>query len=486
MLKQTLQQKMLQKLSPQQIQLMKLLQLPTVALEQRIKEELEINPALDEGKDEEDSSQDDLNNNEYDDDANVSEAEKEFDYYEYANDDDTPDYKLYANNKSKDEEAHQMPVTGGITFHEVLEAQLRLTPLGEHKMSIAKHLIGSLDDSGYLRREMTAIIDDLAFTQNTTTNLTELQEALLIIQQLDPPGVGARNLQECLLLQIKRKDNKKPSVILAKEILQEKFEEFTKKHFDKISKHFNATASELKDAIAEILKLNPKPGNSIGEVSKSALQIVPDYLLSIEEDEIIISTNSRNAPELKVSRTYATMLEEYSRSKEKSKSQRDAVMFVKQKLDAAKWFIDAIQQRQNTLLYTMEAIATYQKEYFLNGDETKLKPMILKDIADIVGLDISTVSRVVNSKYVQTPYGTFLLKSFFSESLSTDSGEEVSTREVKKILQEEIGKESKKKPLTDDHLAKLLKQKGYNIARRTVAKYREQLDIPVARMRKEL
>jgi len=486
MLKQTLQQKMLQKLSPQQIQLMKLLQLPTVALEQRIKEELEINPALDEGKDEEDSSQDDLNNNEYDDDANVSEAEKEFDYYEYANDDDTPDYKLYANNKSKDEEAHQMPVTGGITFHEVLEAQLRLTPLGEHKMSIAKHLIGSLDDSGYLRREMPAIIDDLAFTQNTTTNLTELQEALLIIQQLDPPGVGARNLQECLLLQIKRKDNKKPSVILAKEILQEKFEEFTKKHFDKISKHFNATASELKDAIAEILKLNPKPGNSIGEVSKSALQIVPDYLLSIDEDEIIISTNSRNAPELKVSRTYATMLEEYSRSKEKSKSQRDAVMFVKQKLDAAKWFIDAIQQRQNTLLYTMEAIATYQKEYFLNGDETKLKPMILKDIADIVGLDISTVSRVVNSKYVQTPYGTFLLKSFFSESLSTDSGEEVSTREVKKILQEEIGKESKKKPLTDDHLAKLLKQKGYNIARRTVAKYREQLDIPVARMRKEL
>ncbi len=486
MLKQTLQQKMLQKLSPQQIQLMKLLQLPTVALEQRIKEELEINPALDEGKDEEDSSQDDLNNNEYDDDANVSEAEKEFDYYEYANDDDTPDYKLYANNKSKDEEAHQMPVTGGITFHEVLEAQLRLTPLGEHKMSIAKHLIGSLDDSGYLRREMPAIIDDLAFTQNITTNINELQEALLIIQQLDPPGVGARNLQECLLLQIKRKDNKKPSVILAKEILQEKFEEFTKKHFDKISKHFNATASELKDAIAEILKLNPKPGNSIGEVSKSALQIVPDYLLSIEEDEIIISTNSRNAPELKVSRTYATMLEEYSRSKEKSKSQRDAVMFVKQKLDAAKWFIDAIQQRQNTLLYTMEAIATYQKEYFLNGDETKLKPMILKDIADIVGLDISTVSRVVNSKYVQTPYGTFLLKSFFSESLSTDSGEEVSTREVKKILQEEIGKESKKKPLTDDHLAKLLKQKGYNIARRTVAKYREQLDIPVARMRKEL
>ncbi|CAG0983870.1 MAG: RNA polymerase factor sigma-54 [Bacteroidetes bacterium] len=486
MLKQTLQQKMLQKLSPQQIQLMKLLQLPTVALEQRIKEELEINPALDEGKDEDDTVQDDIDSNDYDDDSPVSEAEKEFDYYEYSNDDDTPDYKLYANNKGKDEETHQMPVTGGVTFHEVLEAQLRLTPLGENKMNVAKHLIGSLDDSGYLRRDLSAIIDDLAFTQNISTNLNELQEALAIIQQLDPPGVGARNLQECLLLQIKRKDNKKPSVILAREILQEKFEEFTKKHFDKISKYFNASASELKDAIAEILKLNPKPGNSIGEVSKSALQIVPDYLLTIEEDEIIIAMNSRNAPELKISRTYANMLEDYSRSKEKSKSQRDAVMFVKQKLDAAKWFIDAIQQRQNTLLYTMEAIASYQKEYFLEGDETKLKPMILKDIADIVGLDISTVSRVVNSKYVQTPYGTFLLKSFFSESLSTDSGEEVSTREVKKILQEEIGKESKKKPLTDDHLAKVLKQKGYNIARRTVAKYREQLDIPVARMRKEL
>lgn len=485
MLKQTLQQKMLQKLSPQQIQLMKLLQLPTVALEQRIKEEMEINPALDEGREEDDNQQDDLLNAEYDELNEQTDAEKEFDYYEYA-DDDTPDYKLHVNNAGKDDDKHQMPVTGGATFHELLEAQLRLMPLNEKKMSVARHLIGSLDDSGYLRRELTAVIDDLAFTQNIQTDLQTLEEALQIIQQLDPPGVGARSLQECLLLQIKRKDKSKPSVLLAKEILQEKFEEFTKKHFDKICKYFNATESELKDAITEILKLNPKPGNSVGEVSRSAQQIIPDYILQITDNELDISLNSRNAPELKLSKSYAQMLEDYSRVKDKSKSQRDALMFVKQKIDSARWFIEAIQQRQNTLLFTMQAIAAYQKEYFLEGDETKLKPMILKDIADILGMDISTISRVVNSKYVQTPYGTFLLKSFFSESLSTDSGEEVSTREVKKILEEEIGGESKKKPLTDEQLAKILKKKGYNIARRTVAKYREQLDIPVARLRKEL
>jgi RNA polymerase sigma-54 factor len=367
----------------------------------------------------------------------------------------------------------------------MLETQLGLRLLSENEKNIGKYLIGNLDDSGYLRRELRSIVDDIAFSLNLTVTEDDLERVLKIIQEFDPAGVGARTLQECLQLQIERKDDS-PETLLAKRILKDYFEEFTKKHYEKISKSLDIQDEELKPAIDEILKLNPKPGNSLSETSKITEHITPDFLLGITDGQFDLQLNSRNAPELKVSRKYSEMLETYSADKEKSRAAKEAVLFVKQKIDSARWFIDAIQQRQNTLLLTMQAILEYQQEYFKEGDETKLKPMILKDIADMVGLDISTVSRVANSKYIQTPYGTFLLKSFFSESLSTDSGEEVSTREVKKILQDVIGAEDKRKPVTDDKLAQLLKQKGYNIARRTVAKYREQLNIPVARLRKEL
>lgn len=488
MLKQSLQQKLLQKLSPQQIQLMKLLQLPTIALEQRIKEELEANPALEEGREEVASE-----NDEYDDyeEGQLSEAEQEFDISEYMDDNDTPDYKYQTSNSSKDEDEKSIPLSGGRTFHDMLEQQLSMQVLDDQKMQIARHLIGSLDESGYLRREISAIVDDLAFTQNVSTDEETVLELLRVIQSFDPPGVGCRDLRECLLLQLERKhpDSLAESYVLehALTIVREYFEEFTKKHYTKIVKKTGLSEEDLKDAIDLILKLNPKPGNSMSESSKVIQHVVPDFVLTIDDGELRLSLNGRNAPELKVSKTYSEMLNTYQQQKGKvDKKQKDALMFVKQKLDSAKWFIDAIKQRQNTLIGTMTAIMEYQKDYFLEGDETKLKPMILKDIAEIVHLDISTISRVVNSKYVQTPYGTFLLKTFFSESLSTDSGEEVSTREVKKILQEAIEGEDKKKPLTDDRLSKLLKDKGYNIARRTVAKYREQLNIPVARLRKEL
>lgn len=482
MLGQKLEQKLLQKLSPQQIQLMKLLQVPTVAIEQRIKEELEINPALEEGADD---LQDDYDD--YEEPNERSEAEQEFDFSDYIDDDDTPDYKLHANNYSPDDDDKAIPLSGGRTFQENLINQLGLRPLSEHEKLVASFLIGNLDDSGYLRREIRAIVDDLAFTQNIRTDEEELEHLLMLVQDLDPAGVGARDLQECLILQIERKDAMNDSVRMAKQILENMFVAFTKKHYDKIMKRYEISEEELKEAIEEILKLNPKPGNSMHESSATLEHVVPDFLVKTDDDELILTINGRNAPELKVSRQYAEMFEDYSKNKQgASKDQKDALLFVKQKLDSAKWFIDAIKQRQNTLFLTMNAILEYQREYFLTGDETKLKPMILKDIAERIHMDISTVSRVVNSKYVQTPFGTFLLKSFFSESLSTDSGEEVSTREVKKILQDEIGREDKAKPLTDDKLAKILKDKGYNIARRTVAKYREQLDIPVARLRKEL
>jgi RNA polymerase sigma-54 factor len=482
-LKQSLSFKLQQKLSPQQIQLMKLLQLPTVALEQRIKEEMESNPALDEGKEDEEEDieqEDDFGREE------ISEAEKEFDFDAYISD-DTPSYKLNINNQSKDDEEKQIPLSGGATFQELLEAQLTLFNLDDDDHAIAHHLIGSLDESGYLRRDLDAIVDDLAFSQNVTTDEDHVANILKIIQHFDPPGVGARNLQECLLLQIKKKNDHSLITLNAIEILENYFDEFTKKHYNKIIDRLNISNDDLKEVVAEILKLNPKPGNSLSDSSKVVQHIVPDFSLTIEDDEIQLSLNGRNAPELKISRTYADMMEGYKVQKEKpSKSQKDALMFVKQKLDSAKWFIDAIKQRQNTLITTMQAIIRHQKDYFLEGDETLLNPMILKDIAEEVDLDISTISRVVNSKYVQTPYGTFLLKTFFSESLSTDSGEEVSTREVKKILQDAIDDENKKKPLTDEKLSHLLNDKGYNIARRTVAKYREQLNIPVARLRKEL
>jgi len=483
-LKQSLSFKLQQKLSPQQIQLMKLLQLPTVALEQRIKEEMESNPALDEGKEDEEldeEQEDDFGREE------ISEAEKEFDFDEYLGEDDTPSYKLSVNNHSKDDEEKQVPLSGGATFQELLEAQLTLFNLEDDDHTIALHLIGSLDESGYLRREIDAIVNDLAFTQNVITEAEHIEKILKIIQHFDPPGVGAKSLQECLLLQLKRKKDNSLIMRNAIEIIENYFDAFTKKHYSKITEALSITEEDLKEVLDEILKLNPKPGNSLSDSAKVVQHVVPDFNLTIEDGEIGLTLNGRNAPDLKVSRQYSEMMQGYKSQKEKpSKSQKDALMFIKQKLDSAKWFIDAIKQRQHTLITTMEAIIEYQKDYFLEGDETLLNPMILKDIAEEVDLDISTISRVVNSKYVQTPYGTFLLKTFFSESLSTDSGEEVSTREVKKILQDAIDEEDKRKPLTDEKLSKLLNEKGYNIARRTVAKYREQLNIPVARLRKEL
>jgi RNA polymerase sigma-54 factor len=479
MLKQSLQHKLLQKLSPQQIQLMKLLQVPTVELEQRIKEELEANPALDEGV-EKDEEFDEVQEEE------ETRTEEEFDISDYLSDDETPDYKLSVNNKGVDDDDKDVPLGSGSTFRDLLIAQLGLRKLGPEQRQLAENLIGNLDDDGYLRREIAAIVNDLAFSQNIMTTTDQLEEILLVIQDFDPPGVGARDLRECLVIQINKIERDEPSVILARIVLDKFFESFSKKHYDKITRRLDITDEELKGAVEEIIRLNPKPGNSLQGSSKIVQHVVPDFIVAVEDDELRLTLNQRNAPDLKVSRQYKQMLETYASQKTPDKKSKEAIMFVKQKIDGAKWFIDAIRQRQQTLLFTMNAILDYQEGYFLTGDETKIKPMILKDIAEIVLMDISTISRVANSKYVQTPYGTFLLKTFFSESLSTDSGEEVSTREVKKILQEGIDGEEKRRPLTDEKLAQLLKDKGYNIARRTVAKYREQLGIPVARLRKEL
>ena len=486
MLRQVQSQKLLQKLSPQQIQLMKLLQLPTIALEQRIKEEMEINPALEEGVETDDEPKDEFDNDEeYEetakDDANQRE---DFSLSDYMDDDEGASYKLKANNISPDEERKDIPFSVGISFQDMLESQLGMKDLDDREYQVALHLIGNLDDDGYLRRELSSIVDDIAFSQNITTTEEELNELLKVIQDFEPAGIGARDLQECLLIQLRRISVQNMIVELATEVVEKQMDEFSKKHYDKISKKLEIDDETLKEVIQEILKLNPRPGNSMADGQKSHQQVIADFMIVNEDGQLILTLNSRNSPDLKVSKEYAQMLEEYSKSKDKSS--KEASMFVKQKLEGAKWFIDALQQRSYTLLYSMNAIMEYQKDYFLTGDETQLKPMILKDIAERVNLDISTISRVANSKYVQTPFGTFLLKSFFSESLSTDSGEEVSTREVKKILEECIAAEDKKKPLTDDKLTKILKEKGYNIARRTIAKYREQLEIPVARLRKEL
>jgi RNA polymerase sigma-54 factor len=483
MLKQSLSHKLLQKLSPQQIQLMKLLQVPTMELEQRIKEEIEENPALEEGREEKD---DNAENDEYSD-SEVTEAEQDFDINDYL-DNDLPQYKTSSNNYSADDDDKAIPLEGGKSFHEILASQLGLRNLNNTEYLIADALIGNIDDDGYLRREVLSIVDDLAFTQNINATEAEIEDVLFVIQDFEPAGVGARDLRECLLLQLERKHHGDISVYTAKKILETSFEEFTKKHYDKIKKKFEIGDEDLKDAIEEITKLNPKPGNSLMEStgSRNFQQIIPDFILIDDEGELMLSLNSRNAPQLKVSRSYETMLKNYSEGAKSSKSDKEALTFVRQKLDSAKWFIDAIKQRQHTLMFTMQTILDYQEEFFLSGDETKLKPMILKDIAEIVEMDISTISRVANSKYISTSFGTFQLKYFFSESLSTTSGEEVSTREVKKILQNAIEAEEKKKPLTDQKLAELLKEKGYNIARRTVAKYREQLNIPVARLRKEI
>jgi RNA polymerase sigma-54 factor len=476
-LKQHLAQKLEQRLSPQQIQLMKLLQVPTMELDQRIKQEIEENPALEEGSDRE---EDEFESNE---DQEIREDE-DFDIGDYLSDD--ADYKTRVSNKGKDDEEKGIPLSGDQTFQERLTEQLHLLDLSETEFSIAVTIIGNLDESGYLNREVDAIVDDLAFSSNLSTTEEEVEHVLRVIQDLDPAGVGARDLQECLLLQMERRQNGDITRYTALKILQDHFEEFTKKHYTKILKKLEIDNDDLKEAINEIVKLNPKPGGSMKASASNLQQIIPDFQITENEGRLQLTLNGRNAPELRVSGDYKNMLKKYAEGAVSSKSDKEALSFVKQKLDGAKWFIDAIKQRQNTLLLTMDAIMNYQKSFFLTGDETNLKPMILKDIAEKVDLDISTISRVANSKYVQTDHGIFSLKYFFSESLSTDSGEEVSTREVKKILSEAVEGEDKRKPLTDEKLAKLLKDKGYNIARRTVAKYREQLNIPVARLRKEL
>jgi len=484
MLKQYLQFKLSQKLSPQQIQLMKLIQLPTQAFEQRLKQELEENPALERGKE---NATEDFDDTYSDQDFGDNEQIKADDINvdDYLSDDEIPSYRLHANNYSGDDESKTIPYAAGTSFTQQLTDQLNTFRLNDNDYQIAKFLIGSIDDSGYIRRPMLDLMDDLAFTQNIYTDIETIENVLNVVQQLDPPGVGARDLQECLLIQLQRKVQT-PNTELAAAMIENAFEQFTKKHYQKLLKKFSITEIQLKDAIIEIERLNPKPGSSFSNNLRSIEHVVPDFTIKIIDSELELSLNGRNAPELHVSKSYNEMLLGYKASKEKSKAQKEAVLFIKQKLDAAKWFIDAIRQRQQTLLLTMSAIMHYQKDYFLSGDEEQLRPMILKDIADEVDMDVSTISRVANSKYVDTPYGTKLIKEFFSESMTNDQGEEVSTREIKSILKTVISEEDKKKPLTDEKLAKILKEKGYPIARRTVAKYREQLDLPVARLRKEI
>ncbi len=487
MLKQQLNFKLSQKLSPQQIQLMKLIQLPTQAFEQRISQEMEENPALEGGKDEGDNFEDGFDDDSYDDnyDEGTEVIETDINVDDYLSDDETPSYKLSANNYSADDEDKQTPYASGTSFNQYLLQQLNTYRLDEEAEEIARFLVGSVDESGYIRRDVSDIVDDLAFTQNVYTSEEKIEEVLNIVQDLDPAGVGSRNLQECLLIQLKRKEST-ADVDLATKIIEEAFDHFTKKHYKKLLHKFDISEEQLRDAIQEIEGLNPKPGGTYSGNTRMVEHVVPDFTIKIVDGELELTLNGRNAPELHVSREYTNMLKGYKESKDKSKSQKDAVMFIKQKLDAAKWFIDAIKQRQQTLYVTMNAIMHHQQEYFLSGDERKLKPMILKDIADKIDMDVSTVSRVANSKYVDTPYGTKLIKEFFSESMKNDQGEDVSTREIKKILEITISEENKRKPLTDDKLAKILKDKGYPIARRTVAKYREQLDLPVARLRKEI
>ena len=480
MLKQNLSQKLQQKLSPQQIQLMKLVQLQTQSLEARIKQEIEENPALQEGKEKaEDNFENDAS-----DEREVRDSMEEINWDDYLGDDETPDYRTKANNYSSDDEMYEAPVRVNESFHDSLITQLRLRDLSSEELELVVYLVGTIDDDGLLRRDLIDIVDDLAFSQGVFTEEKELERLLEIIQDLDPPGVGGRDLRECLMLQLERK---RPSfkVNLALSILENHFDSFVKRHYQKLMDRLGVNEDELRDAIEEIGRLNPKPGGS-SNLSRPTENVIPDYNLQIVDDELELALNGRNAPELSLSRQYRDMLEHYKASKEKNKAEKEAALFVKQKLDSAKWFIDAIVQRQQTLMLTMQSILNYQRDYFLTGDERKLRPMILKDIAEEIGMDISTVSRVASNKYIQTPYGTFLIKRFFSESMTNSDGEEVSTREIKKILEDTVAEEDKRKPMTDDALAKILKEKGYPIARRTVAKYREQLDIPVARMRKEL
>lgn len=492
-LSQSLQQKLLQKLSPQQIQLMKLLQVPTAILDERIKEELEENPALELSDDSHDDSFEEAKDEFADTAEEYEESSNEEQYdnidisdYVQEGDDDIADYKMRDENYGDQEEKTTMPYKVETSFYEVLENQLGMLNLDERGFKIAEQIIGSIDEDGYLRRATSAIVDDLAFRQNVDTTEEEVEALIKRIQQFDPPGVGARNLQECLLLQLVRQKEEGKEVDIAIMALTKYFDEFTKKHYEKIQRGLNLSDEDLREVMLQITRLNPKPGGNVGEVNKAESYVVPDFFITNTGGKLELTLNSKNAPELRISEGYRDMLKEYDRGTKKDRRQKEAVLFIKQKIDSAKWFIDAIKQRQHTLLSTMTAIMNHQHEFFLTGDETTLRPMILKDIAEKTGLDISTVSRVANSKFVQTEFGTYRLKFFFSESLTTDTGEEVSTREVKKILSDLIENESKKKPLSDERLTELLQEKGYNIARRTVAKYREQLNIPVARLRKEL
>ncbi len=494
MQKLNLSQSLQQKLSPQQIQFIKLLQVPTAELENRIEEELELNPVLEEGNDDNDSeSEEEETFSESEEPASETEepvtASDDIDIKDYLRDDDYNSYKTQSEGDGNDDEDdREMPVPMGTSLHETLMTQLGFLGLNDHKLNIGKQLIGSIEEDGYIRRDMESIANDLAFSQGIETSLEEVEGILKLIQSFDPSGIAARNLQECLLLQLDRMDDGQDvDVIVGKRIIIECYEEFTKKHYEKILKKLDLDDEDyIRDAIELIVRLNPKPGGEISSGGVKNQYVIPDFILSNNNGKLELSLNSRNAPELRISRNYTEMFKAYDKSDKKDKKLKEAVSFVKQKLDAAKWFIDAIKQRQHTLLRTMQAIINFQYDYFLEGDETKLRPMILKDIAQIISMDISTVSRVASSKTIQTDFGVLPLKYFFSEGIATDSGEEVSSREVKQIIKDLIQTESKKKPLSDDKLEDILNEKGYNIARRTVAKYREQLNIPVARLRKEM
>jgi RNA polymerase sigma-54 factor len=494
-LSQGLYQKQLQKLSPQQIQLMKLLQVPTAQLEERIKEEIEENPALEEAEEGHETEFDEAKDEFSEGDTGETEMDGSVDEYdnidisEYVSDgdDEVGDYKLKDTNYPEIDEDRVIPIKVEKGFNELMIEQLGMLTIDEHQKKVALQIIGNLDDDGYLRREFSAIVDDLAFRQNISTTEEEIAELVLQIQQFDPPGIAARNLQECLLLQLERKLHEGKHVEMAIRVLEKYFDEFTKKHYEKIQRGFDLSDDQLREIINQIVKLNPKPAGSVGgSTSNAESYVVPDFFIYNNAGKLELTLNNKNAPDLRISEGYREMLKEYDRGNKKDKRQKEAVIFIKQKIDAAKWFIDAIKQRHNTLLNTMEAIMNYQRAFFISGEETDLRPMILKHIAEETSLDISTVSRVANSKFVQTEFGTYRLKFFFSESLQTDSGEEVSTREVKKILSDIIEAEDKKHPYSDEKLTDMLQEKGYNIARRTVAKYREQLNISVARLRKEL
>ena len=482
MLNQKLQLKLSQKLSPQQIQLMKLIQLSTLEFEQRLSREIEENPALDTVNESQEIDNDNFELNE--DSEKQEKSDDEIDISEYLSDDDTPDYNLKSNNYSEENE-RASPYAAGTSFNQFLKNQLHSFSFNKEDLEIAEFILGSLDQFGYLRRELIDISDDLAFTLGINADENKIQKILDKIYLLDPAGIGAKNLQECLYLQLKRKKTTK-NISNAVKIIKDLFDEFSKRHFDKIKAKLNISDEDLRESISEIEKLNPKPGGAYNENTKMNSSIVPDFTVEVIDGNVKLKLNSRNAPDLYVSEEYKNMLSGYSESKEKTKSQKDAVMFIKQKLDSAKWFIEAIKQRNQTLIMTMSAIVDFQKEYFITGDEKKLKPMILKDIAEEITMDISTISRVANSKYVDTPYGTKLIKSFFSEGIKNSKGEDISTIEVKKTLESIIESEDKKKPLTDDQLTKLLNKEGYPIARRTVAKYREMIGAPVARLRRKL